>query len=164
MYFDADEGLLVYLKNVRVNDPRFTLSGANELKIFLEKKPAQNPESPKRDGAERRRNPPTKRNQVGGGIGAKFGDVERVFATGAVRILQKAANGQTTRSKPAARFSPTSSRPARSSSGAATHGSNRAPPTCAPKNPTSAPHLPNTGSFVTEGNGTWAAPLDRKAD
>ena len=40
MYFDADEGVLVYLKNVTVKDPRFDLSGANELKIFFEKKPA----------------------------------------------------------------------------------------------------------------------------
>ena len=39
MYFDADQGVFVYLKNVRVNDPRFTLTGANELKIFLAKKP-----------------------------------------------------------------------------------------------------------------------------
>ena len=39
MYFDSDEGVFVYLKNVRVTDPRFTMSGANELKVFLGKKP-----------------------------------------------------------------------------------------------------------------------------
>ena len=39
MYFDPDEGVLVYLKNVTVKDPRFDLSGANELKIFFGKKP-----------------------------------------------------------------------------------------------------------------------------
>ena len=74
MYFDADAGLFVYLKNVRVNDPRFELSGANELKIFLAKKPAPSGEQ-KQDGTS--------------AFGSGFGDVERVVATGAVRILQK---------------------------------------------------------------------------
>ena len=77
MYFDADEGVFVYLKNVRVADPRFALSGANELKVFLGKKPAADPQ--KTASPE---NPAT-------GLGAKFGDVERIVATGAVRILQK---------------------------------------------------------------------------
>ncbi len=74
MYFDADAGLFVYLKNVRVNDPRFALSGANELKIFLAKKPES---TDKTNGKEK------------SAFGSGFGDVERVVATGAVRILQK---------------------------------------------------------------------------
>lgn len=78
MYFDADAGVFVYLKNVKVNDPRFTLSGANELKILLSKKPAD--ATPK---------PAANDPQPSLGIGAKFGDVERIIATGAVRILQK---------------------------------------------------------------------------
>ena len=68
MYFDADAGVLVYLKNVTVKDPRFSLSGVNELKIFLGTKPAANGKSAK----------------------ARFGDVERMIATGAVKIEQKA--------------------------------------------------------------------------
>lgn len=78
MYFDADAGVFVYLKNVRVADPRFALSGANELKIFLGKKPADVPAKP---------DPSAKPPSLG--LGAKFGDVERILATGAVRILQK---------------------------------------------------------------------------
>jgi lipopolysaccharide export system protein LptA len=74
MYFDADQGVFVYLKNVRVTDPRFSLSGANELKIFLAQKPAAKPAADKPAGI---------------GLGAKFGDVDRIIATGAVRILQK---------------------------------------------------------------------------
>ena len=81
MYFDADQGLFVYLKNVRVNDPRFTLTGANELKIFLSKKPEDKEPEPDTD----------KTSKPGLGIGADFGDVERIIATGAVRILQKEA-------------------------------------------------------------------------
>jgi lipopolysaccharide export system protein LptA len=77
MYFNSDEGVFVYLKNVRVADPRFALSGANELKIFLGKKPDKKPEKPAPDG------------KPAIGLGAKFGDVERIVATGAVRILQK---------------------------------------------------------------------------
>ena len=77
MYFDADEGLFVYLKNVRVNDPRFALSGANELKIFLSKKEEDSSDKSKEDA------------KPGIGIGAKFGDVDRIVATGAVLITQK---------------------------------------------------------------------------
>jgi lipopolysaccharide export system protein LptA len=88
MYFDADEGVMVYLKNVTVKDPRFNLSGANELKIFFEKKPAkvekegsQEPQDKAKPGAK-------------GSPGAGFGEVERIVATGAVRIEQKAEPGK----------------------------------------------------------------------
>jgi lipopolysaccharide export system protein LptA len=77
MYFDADAGLFVYFKNVRVTDPQFTLTGANELKIFLSPKPADN--TPKED----------KKESSSLGLGAKFGDVERIVASGAVHIVQK---------------------------------------------------------------------------
>lgn len=79
MYFDADAGVFVYLKNVRVTDPRFSLTGANELKIFLAKKPEDAKAKPKAD----------EKNTPGLGLSAKFGNVERIVATGAVRILQK---------------------------------------------------------------------------
>jgi lipopolysaccharide export system protein LptA len=77
MYFNSNEGVFVYIKNVRVADPRFSLSGAAELKIFLGKKPEEKPQKPAPDG------------KPAIGLGAKFGDVERIVATGAVRILQK---------------------------------------------------------------------------
>ena len=78
VYFDADKGLLVYLKNVTVADPRFTLDGANEIKVFFEKKPASPKAAPK---------PGDK--PVPGGLDVNLGDVERVVATGAVHLLQK---------------------------------------------------------------------------
>ena len=79
MYFDAEEGVLVYLKNVRVKDPRFTLDGANELKIFFDKKkPAE--KKPK--------------EAKGAGPTANFGDVKKLIATGAVKILQKGVDGK----------------------------------------------------------------------
>ncbi|MEY5012744.1 MAG: hypothetical protein RLY69_459 [Verrucomicrobiota bacterium] len=78
MYFDTNEGVFVYFRNVVVKDPRFDLSGANELKVFLGKKPD-----------EKTRENASKKSDDGKGIGARFGDVERVVATGAVKVLQK---------------------------------------------------------------------------
>ncbi len=83
-YFNADEGVFVYLKNVRVNDPRFTLSGANELKVFLGTKP----DEPAKADAKNDKKP-----DAGGGFG-KFKDVERIVATGAVVVEQKASDGK----------------------------------------------------------------------
>lgn len=79
MYFDADEGIFVYFKNVHVTDPQFSLSGANELKIFLSPKAAAATNRPK----------PDKKDPSSLGLGAKFGEVDRIVANGAVRILQK---------------------------------------------------------------------------
>lgn len=78
MYFDANSGVLVYLKNVTVSDPRFTLDGANDIKIFFEKKP----DAPRAEPKPGQRPAP-------GGMTANIGDVERVVATGAVHLLQK---------------------------------------------------------------------------
>jgi hypothetical protein len=63
-----------------VADPRFSLNGANELKIFLAKKPEQPATDKSKSGGDK--NPSM-------ALGEKFGDVERIVATGAVRILQK---------------------------------------------------------------------------
>jgi lipopolysaccharide export system protein LptA len=78
MYFDADDGVFVYLRNVVVKDPRFDLSGAHELKVFLGKKPD-----------EKTQKNASQKSADGKGVGARFGDVERIVATGAVRVLQK---------------------------------------------------------------------------
>jgi hypothetical protein len=92
MYFDADAGVLVYLKDVTVSDPRYNLTGADELKIFFAKKPT---EPKKEDTTQAPGNPTnTKGPGVGDDIGAKFGDVERIVATGAVVLDQKAAPGK----------------------------------------------------------------------
>ncbi|MGD7654583.1 MAG: hypothetical protein ACQCXQ_15300 [Verrucomicrobiales bacterium] len=73
MFFNADQGLFVFLRNVRVTDPRFELTGANELKIFLEQKQPETTQPKSTDGP----------------VTADFGDVERIIATGAIRLLQK---------------------------------------------------------------------------
>jgi lipopolysaccharide export system protein LptA len=92
MYFDADAGVLVYLKDVTVNDPRYNLTGADELKIFFAKKPV---EPKKEDAAPAPGNPTAAKDPgLGDDIDAKFGDVERIVATGAVVLDQKAAPGK----------------------------------------------------------------------
>lgn len=84
MYFDAEKGLLVYLKNVQVKDPRYTLSGADILKIYMGKSEAKPDSKPK----------PTAENGGKDGpvpdMGANFDSVEKIVATGAVRLLQGA--------------------------------------------------------------------------
>ncbi len=80
MYFDAEEGVVVYFGNVRVTDPRYNMNGANEMKVFLSKKPGN--EQAKTSKKEATPAP-------GAGIQDKFGDVDRIVATGAVRVLQK---------------------------------------------------------------------------
>lgn len=81
MYFDAEEGILVYMGNVRVSDPRFALSGADELKIFFEKKTTEEGDE-KNDG------------KAQPGASADFGKVQRLIAEGAVVIDQKSVGGK----------------------------------------------------------------------
>lgn len=79
LYFDPKEGVIVFLKNVRVSHPEFGLTAANDLKIFLSKEPAPENAPEKQDGP----------------VTAKFGDIERIVATGAVHLTQKKAkNGK----------------------------------------------------------------------
>lgn len=83
MYFDADAGVLVYLENVKVVDPRFNLSGAKELKVFFDKKPGDKKAATKNEGGMNL-----------SGTTANFGDVQKLVANGAVRILQKGVAGK----------------------------------------------------------------------
>jgi lipopolysaccharide export system protein LptA len=74
-YVDADKGVLVYLKDVTVSDPRFELSADIDIKVFLERKPAADPKPGDAKDSE--------------AAGPGFGDVERIVATGAVHLRQK---------------------------------------------------------------------------
>ncbi len=110
MYFDAEKGLLVYLKNVRLTGPDFDLSGANELKVFLGKKeekkkipakagepvPAPAPAPAPEKDEKKDEKKVDKKAAAPGILGADggFGDPEKIVATGAVKITQKAVNGK----------------------------------------------------------------------
>lgn len=107
VYFDAETGVLVYLKDVELTDPRFTMTGANELKVFLEKKPATD-KADKADKADKtgktdapvpegdKSEKPAKEKAAPGlaGPSGGFGDVDRIVATGVVRVLQKSIDGK----------------------------------------------------------------------
>ena len=112
MYFDTAEGVFVFLKQVVVRDPRFDLDGANELKIFFDKKevpkaakeaekagakqgapaeaPPATPDAGKADGQPKK----DKKNSLDFGGGANVGDPRKLVATGAVHLLQKGGEGK----------------------------------------------------------------------
>ena len=106
MYFDAEAGVLVYLKNVTVTDPRFTLTGADELKVFFAKKDPKKPEASDKKGVEKKEPAPADLNKTEQekkqttkkpdaiGPTANFGDVQKLIATGTVRLVQKGVAGK----------------------------------------------------------------------
>lgn len=86
VYFDPKENVVVCRQNVVVKDPRFDLSGLNELKIYFEKKP----EAPKEPNST----PPSdKKPDDFAGLSASFGKIEKVVGTGAVKLDQKPQDG-----------------------------------------------------------------------
>jgi len=85
MYFDAEKGHLVYLKNVFIKEPRFTMRAGTELKIFLEKKPALPAAKPKPTDK-----PATEDKPASFGGPSNFGDVKNIIATGGVEVLKRA--------------------------------------------------------------------------
>lgn len=95
MYFDPEEGVLVYLKNVKVKDRRFHLTANDQLKIFFPKKPAKEkkadqPEATAGDKAgEKPDDKKKEKDMFGGSIGVDFGEPERIIATGAVLFEQQ---------------------------------------------------------------------------
>lgn len=91
MYFDAEAGVLVYLKNVNVSDPRFTLTGVDELKVFFDQKEVKKatPADPKDKD-----NKNTSTKPANAGPTANFGDVKKLVATGTVRLVQKGVAGK----------------------------------------------------------------------
>ncbi len=79
IYFDSKAGLLVFLKNVKATHPQFTLTGADEVKVFLEKQPKKEGEAAG----------PKKVDEKEAGKllgGAKFGDPSKIIATGTIVV------------------------------------------------------------------------------
>lgn len=108
LYFDSDTGILAYLKNVRLTEPRFKLSCSQELKVFLEqeaKKPATTKDN-KNEANTRPTAPADKSAAVerteekDKSLGSKdkslgsFGGLERIIASGDVKVTQKDDNGK----------------------------------------------------------------------
>lgn len=80
-YFDAREGLLIFLGDVTVKNPQLDLKGAAEVKVFLESTPAEADSA----GNEKPADP----------VSDGLGDVKRIVATGpAVHIRFDPGKGE----------------------------------------------------------------------
>jgi hypothetical protein len=87
IFFDSETGILIFLEDVDIDHPDFTLTGADEVKVFMEKEQTPPPD-PNPDGAGP--TPPKPQNEKGDLLGeAEFGDPTRIVATGAVVVEQK---------------------------------------------------------------------------
>lgn len=106
LYFDTDTGILAYLKNINLTEARFNLTCTDELKIFLEKKPEPKKEPKKKDDqkTDKTAEAPTQKEAVKKDTSkkekkkddlAKFGDLERIIATGKVKLTRKDEEGRT---------------------------------------------------------------------
>jgi len=80
-FLDPENSVLVYLGDVRVKNPQLTLTGANDLKVFFDKKPPK----PPAEGDEPEGEEDEKEESAGNPFG-NFGDANRIVATGAVKI------------------------------------------------------------------------------
>jgi hypothetical protein len=92
MYFNGKEGLLVFLQNVTLDDPRLTMSGADDVKVFFAKKPEE--EKPK-DETTKPDAAAEPEDKLGlGGLAGNLGKPERVIATGSLYFKEKPKEGQ----------------------------------------------------------------------
>ena len=106
IYFDTDTGILAYLKNIRLTEPRFKMSCSDELKVFLDKKTDKKPnkktdsKTGKTEKLEKKaplvkthKKEPKKTNEDE--LANSFGDLKRIVAIGKVRVVRKDEKGQT---------------------------------------------------------------------
>lgn len=97
MYFDSETGLLVYLRDVVLTDPRFNLTCDNQLKIYLERDNSKVKKADEKK-AEDTANPDKKKE--GQGIktpdtaNLNFSGIKNIAASGNVVVTRKNENGQ----------------------------------------------------------------------
>lgn len=92
-YFDGNQRVLVYMGNVRVKDPRFTMKGANQLEAFFaakpeKEKPGEKPAAPAPSVRTTAAVGPLEK-ALPGGLTAEVGALERIVASGAVVFKQE---------------------------------------------------------------------------
>lgn len=101
-FLDPAAGILVFLKDVTIDDPRFKMTGADEVKAFFDKKPepakksedAKKPDAPKEGDKKDPKTPkdPNKKEKDSLELSSSsLGDLKRVIATGQLRITRPAA-------------------------------------------------------------------------
>lgn len=85
LYFDVDEGVLVYLKDIELTEERFIMQCKDQLKVFLEKKATK---------SVKQRLPSHKKGTNTLSINASFGAPRLIVATGKVVLRGKDATGK----------------------------------------------------------------------
>jgi len=84
-YFDSKAGIIVFLNEVSVDHPEFTLTGADEVKVFMDK-----PEEETEAGTAEDKEPTSPQDAEEDVFGsAEFGEPTRIVATGAVVVERK---------------------------------------------------------------------------
>lgn len=91
IYFDPEERVLVYLKNVKVKTPDFNMTGRiDELKVFFAEKEIDEKDKEKAAKADDKKD----KGGFGAGPGSKVGKAERVVATGAIVVEATPKEGE----------------------------------------------------------------------
>ena len=96
-YFDGDEGVIAYLKNIRLtdSDSRFKLRCSDELKVYLEKqskepKKVTDSKHPGKQPGDKE----AKASKVKDRSFAEFGKLKHIIASGNVKVTGKDNKGQ----------------------------------------------------------------------
>jgi len=94
IYFDNEEGILAYLKNIRLDESNsdFKLRCSDELKILFDNGPKEEKKNTALKGSEPQKTkqiPEQKDNSF-----SELGDLQEIIATGSVKILGKNSDGQ----------------------------------------------------------------------
>lgn len=109
-FFDSENGLLIFLKNVVVRDPRFSLTGADEVKVFFDsveeteaarakvmaemqaradakaRAEGRDPEAERLEAEKQAANKEPEEKEKPGLGDAKFGEPNKIIATGTVVV------------------------------------------------------------------------------
>ncbi len=97
IYFDPNERVLVYLKNVKVRNPDFNMTGRiDELKVFFGEKEVdeKDKEKDKENAAKAGGKKDKDKGGFAAGAGNNIGKPERVVATGAIIVDAKPEEGE----------------------------------------------------------------------
>lgn len=94
VYFDMRQGLLVYMKNVRIRNPHLSLDCDGPLKIYLEYREKNGQKKP----SERRKNEGKEKSELAlpGGGNFDFNSIKKVSASGNVVVHYTDKKGEST--------------------------------------------------------------------
>ena len=94
IYFDNEEGILAYLKNIRLDESNsdFKLRCSDELKILFDNSPKEEKKNNAPNGAEPQKTEPTPEQKDSSF--SELGDLQEIIATGSVKIHGKNSDGE----------------------------------------------------------------------